>query len=137
MIRNTLLILCCLLLLAVPGQAKKSKGNGKGNKHQDQHGSALPPGLQKKVARGGQLPPGWQKKIAKGKVVDDTVFEYLEVVPPQILKLLPPPPPGVSYRKIQEKIIKLNDITRRILDVLEVDKLPLPKKLPILLPPLP
>ena len=24
---------------------------------------ALPPGLQKKVARGGQLPPGWQKKL--------------------------------------------------------------------------
>ncbi|MEO7272370.1 MAG: hypothetical protein ABIX28_23130 [Vicinamibacterales bacterium] len=24
---------------------------------------ALPPGLQKKVARGGQLPPGWEKKI--------------------------------------------------------------------------
>lgn len=24
---------------------------------------ALPPGLQKKVARGGQLPPGWQKKM--------------------------------------------------------------------------
>lgn len=24
---------------------------------------ALPPGLQKKVARGGQLPPGWQKKF--------------------------------------------------------------------------
>jgi hypothetical protein len=25
--------------------------------------AALPPGLQKKVARGGQLPPGWQKRI--------------------------------------------------------------------------
>ena len=24
---------------------------------------ALPPGLQKKLARGGQLPPGWQKRM--------------------------------------------------------------------------
>ena len=41
---------------------------------------ALPPGLQKKVARGGQLPPGWQKK--------------LEPFPVELEHRLAPLPPG-------------------------------------------
>lgn len=44
---------------------------------------ALPPGLQKKVARGGQLPPGWQKRF--------------EPFPVAIERELRPLPPG--YRR--------------------------------------
>jgi hypothetical protein len=124
-------LLCCSLLVpAGPAQAKKKHKPG---------GHDLPPGLQKKVERGRELPPGWQKKLKRDEQLDDSIYIQLESPPHEVISVLPPPPPGVSFRKLEDKIVEINDINRRILDVLEIDKLPVPvprlSKLP--LPPLP
>lgn len=116
--KKTILLLCSLLLLAVPAQAKKDKPD----KHQE-----LPPGLQKKVERGRELPPGWRKKLVRGERLDDSIYVYLEIPPRDLIAVLPPPPPGVSFKRLEDKIIKINDINRQILEVLEIDKLPVPK----------
>jgi len=105
--------------VAVPAQAKKKD---KGAKHKE-----LPPGLQKKVNRGKGLPPGWQKKIIRGKRLDDDIYLHLMIPSPDVIAILPPPPPGVSFRRIEGKIVKINDINRQILEVLDIDKLPVPK----------
>jgi hypothetical protein len=122
-------LMCCLLLLAVPAQAKKKDKSGN---HDN-----LPPGLQKKVERGKDLPPGWQKKIKRGERLDDSIYIHLQAPPREVISLLPPPPPGVSFKRLEDKIIKIDDINRRILDVLEIDKLPVPKPPRLPRPPMP
>src|SRR6185295_4676179 len=80
-----------LAVSALVWAAPQGKGNGKGKGNSSSkgksvavyaipqpdivivkdycHGTSLPPGLAKKLARGGSLPPGWQKKIRPVPVV--------------------------------------------------------------------
>lgn len=122
-------LLCCLMLLAVPAQAKKKYNS---EKHRE-----LPPGLQKKVDRGRDLPPGWQKKLKPGERLEESLYLRLEAVPAEVITLLPPPAPGVSFKKLEDKIIKLNDLNRQVLEVLEIEHLPVPKLPRLPKPPLP
>ena len=97
------------------GDEKDHKKNKKGkNKKQKK----LPPGLQKKLARGGQLPPGWQKKVARGEVLDGDVYESSSELPQSILDRLPSGPDGTSIRYIEDRVVRIVDATREILDVL-------------------
>ena len=81
---------------------------------------ALPPGLQKKVARGGALPPGWQKKVARGEVMPAAVYERSEPLPREVVVKLPPPPAGTILVRVEGKIIRLLEATRTIIDVLDL-----------------
>lgn len=80
----------------------------------------LPPGLQKKLARGGELPPGWQKKVARGEVLDAQIYAVAHPLPPDLVRMLPPPPSGVATIIIEGKIVRLIEATRTILDVFDI-----------------
>ena len=80
----------------------------------------LPPGLQKKVARGGHLPPGWQKKVARGEVLDAHVYTLAHPLPPDLIKMLPPPQSGVATIIVEGKIVRLIEATRTILDAFDL-----------------
>ncbi len=93
---------------------RKRKHKGKKPKKQ----KALPPGLQKKVARGGQLPPGWQKKLARGEVLDGDLYESSSALPRGVLDRLPRGPKGTSIRRVDDRVARIVDATGVILDVL-------------------
>lgn len=80
----------------------------------------LPPGLRKKVARGGALPPGWQKKVARGEVMDPVVYEHSRPLPPEIVRSLPPQPPGTVIVTVEGKAVRLMEATLTILDVFDL-----------------
>jgi len=108
----------------------KGKGKGKG-KDQDQDGPPpgqagvyfrredyaavqryykgpkdLPPGLRKKYYRTGKLPPGWEKKI--------------QPFPPELVRVLPPPPPHCERGYIDGVAVVYDVRTRIIVDFLDV-----------------
>lgn len=73
----------------------------------------LPPGLAKK----NKLPPGWQKKLAPGQRVPDDVWERRVALPREI-KL--PVEVGVIRVRIDDRVVKVAEKTREVLDVLEL-----------------
>ena len=80
----------------------------------------LPPGLKKKLERGGELPPGWQKKVARGEVMSDDVYYQSRPLPREIIKILPPPPPGTVIVTVEGKVVRLLEATRTIVDVFDL-----------------
>ena len=80
----------------------------------------LPPGLRKKMARGGELPPGWQKKVARGEVMDPVVYEHSRPLPPELVRTLPPQPPGTVIVTVEGKAARLLEATLVILDVFDL-----------------
>ena len=73
--------------------------SGKKNKGQ----KALPPGIEKNLARGKALPPG----IAK------------QVLPADLSRLLPPPPSGFERIMVSGRVLLVEIATQVIHDVLE------------------
>ena len=73
--------------------------------------NSLPPGLQKKAAKGQQLPPGWQKKLKKGEVLDKVVFDAGIVVKATT-------PTGSITINVDDRLLRLDPVTRKILDIL-------------------
>jgi hypothetical protein len=111
--KKIIILLACFALLS-PAYAKQ------GNKNKKQ--KSLPPGLEKKIQSGKELPPGWQKKIVKGEVLDKDVYHNAVIVTREERYRLPPSPVGTKLLKIENKIIRVMDATRTILDVFEVGK---------------
>lgn len=135
--RRAIYLLCCLVLLPTPLLAKdkhKDDDHDRGEHRGDYRGEHRGEYKSKKHK---DLPPGWRKKLNKGSRVDDSIFVYMEPPSREVIAVLPPPPPGVSFRQIEDKIVKINDINRQIIEVLELDRLPIPKPPRIPLPPLP
>ena len=66
----------------------------------------LPPGLRKKYYRTGTLPPGWQKKIRP--------------FPPELVRVLPPPPPDCERGYIDGVAVVYDRRTRIIVDSLDI-----------------
>ncbi len=91
-------------------------------KHKKDKKKALPPGLQKKVARGGQLPPGWQKNVARGEALDGDLYDSSIDLPSDIIDILPAGPDGTSIRQIEDRVVRVMDATGVILDVLKGQK---------------
>jgi hypothetical protein len=74
-----------------------------------------------------QKPPkGWRKKLIKGQPVAPDLVEYLEDVSREIVKTLPPLPPGVSYKRIEGDIIKIHNANMEILEVIRDLGVPVP-----------
>ena len=103
-------LLVMLAVAATPVQAKKP---------QDDH-SSLPKGLQKKVDRGGELPPGWQKKLQKGEVLDRAVVSSGGPVSAKIKATLPLGTKGSVEITLDGKVIRLDPVTRKVLDVFRI-----------------
>jgi hypothetical protein len=85
----------------------------------------VPPGLAKK----GGVPPGLAKKggmppgLARGEVMSDAHYRQLLPLPPDLDKLLPPPPHEVARMILDHHIVLVHKQTHKILDVLH-DALP-------------
>lgn len=82
----------------------------------DKKKKKLPPGLKKKLERGGSLPPGWQKKVERGEVLDADVYRQARPIPERYLSRLEHEP-GTSVLQVDDRIIRIHDATRTILDV--------------------
>lgn len=145
------MLACLLLMIAVPSQAKdKHRGEGHDERSSEDsrherddrdRGEHRGEYESRRGRDGGKHhkapPPGWRKKLNRGERVDDTIYVFLAPPPREVIAVLPPPPPGVSFRQIEDKIVRINDINRQILEVLDLDKLPIPKPPRLPLPPLP
>ncbi len=86
-------------LIIAPAHAKKGKNK------------TLPPGLQKKAEQGKSLPPGWQKKLSKGQVIDRDIYVGGKIIAPL-------DPLGIVTIKIDDRILRVMDKSRRIVDIL-------------------
>jgi hypothetical protein len=95
------------LLTPVTGQAKQDKDS------QEHKEKGLPPGLQKKLQRGEPLPPGWQKKLHKGDVLDAHIYARGRVIGPVDGR-------GVISIRVEDTLIKLDEKTRKILDIISI-----------------
>ncbi len=102
-----LVILLICLLLTTPALAKNNKQK------------RLPPGLAKKVARGESLPPGWQKKIARGEVLGEDLYARAQPLSEKERRKYPESKAGTKLLKIEDKVIRVMEKTRRVLDVLD------------------
>lgn len=98
--------------------------HGQGHDHHDEHGRyfrqqdyaaveryyrgirELPPGLRKKYYRTGTLPPGWQKRF--------------QPFPPELVRVLPPPPPNCQMGYLDGQAIVYNRATRVIVDSFDI-----------------
>jgi hypothetical protein len=96
--RTGLIIITALLALVLSPVALAKKDH-------------LPPGLQKKAAHGQKLPPGWQKKLKKGAVLEKAVFDAGVVIK------APTPTGGITI-KVDDRLLQLDPVTRKILDIL-------------------
>lgn len=63
----------------------------------------LPPGLERQLVVRGTLPPGLQKKI--------------EPCPPELVRVLPPPPPDCEHVVIGGHLVLLNRTNFTVVDV--------------------
>lgn len=79
----------------------------------DKKDSGLPPGLQKKIEKGQPLPPGWQKKLRRGDILDYDIFNRGRVV-------VPLDKDGRFSIQVEDSIIKLDEKTRMILDIVNI-----------------
>jgi hypothetical protein len=132
--RNILIALMGAGPLSIVCLFGKDHGNGKGKgnknkpKHDDEGGEQrsgyfrredygavqryyrgpnnLPPGLRKKYYRTGKLPPGWEKKIRP--------------FPPELVRVLPPPPPNYERGYIDGVAVVYDRRTRIILDSIDL-----------------
>ncbi len=81
---------------------------------------SLPPGLAKKLARGGTLPPGWQMKVARGEVIDHEVYINANPLPEELLRKLSSIPEGTVLLQVGNKIVKVIEASRKIVDLFEM-----------------
>ncbi len=81
---------------------------------------SLPPGLAKKLARGGTLPPGWQMKVARGEVMDYEAYNNASPLPEELLRKLSSIPEGAVLLQVGNKIVKVIEASRKIVDLFEI-----------------
>ena len=81
---------------------------------------SLPPGLQKKLDRGGELPPGWQKKVARGEVLSVDLYGQSRLLPEELLNRLSSQAKGTELRRLNDRVVRIVDDTRMVLDVLSI-----------------
>ena len=81
------------------------------NNYKPKKDKSLPPGLQKKEEQGKPLPPGWQKKLQKGHILDADVYHHAKLIVPVNNK-------GLVTISIEGRILKLDKVTRKIIDIL-------------------
>lgn len=79
-----------------------------------------PAGATKKAAPDAQLPPGWQKKIARGELLPAAVYAQAQPLPDVVIRKLPPAPVGTILVTLDDKLVRLLEAPRLIVDVFEL-----------------
>lgn len=97
-----------VLSLITPISALAKHEHEQGKKDKD-----LPPGLQKKVNRGEPLPPGWQKKLRHGDILEADIYNRGRIV-------VPLDRDGIISIQVEGALIKLDDKSRKILDIVNI-----------------
>lgn len=97
---HLLVLLASLGLVVNPAIAKNDKSKG------------LPPGLAKKQQRGKPLPPGWQKKLRVGHILEADIYHHARVV-------VPVDKHGIITISIEGRLLKLDKVSRKIVDILK------------------
>ena len=82
-------------------------------KHDSDKRGDLPPGLEKKHDKGKPLPPGWQKKLNRGDILDYDIYDRGRIV-------VPVDKDGRVSIEVEGSIIKLDEKSRKILDIVNV-----------------
>jgi len=88
---------------------------GGGNQPPGLSGRELPPGLRDRD----RLPPGLAERIRPGYVIEVQVRVQIFPAPPELVRVLAPPPPGHRYVAFGGNILMLN-ASFRIADVIEL-----------------
>ncbi|MFZ8201681.1 hypothetical protein [Alteromonas portus] len=96
-------ITAAIALNSLPASADSS------NPHK---GKSLPPGIEKKYEKTGELPPGWQKKLSVGKRLDHDIYDHARVI-------VPLGKDGLVTVRIENKVIRLIQATREIVEILD------------------
>lgn len=81
---------------------------------------ALPPGLQKRLARGGSLPPGWQMKLARGEVIDAHLYAGAERLPPHLQGRAGLRTEDAELVIVGDRLVRLMSGQGTILDVIDL-----------------
>lgn len=74
----------------------------------------LPPGLAKK----NKVPPGWRKKLGIGERIPDDVWAHHVPLPREVNSKLPELESGVIRVRIDDRVLRVAEKTREVLDVL-------------------
>jgi len=104
MMKRTFVFVSALAMALATTCISANPGNGKDGK--------LPPGLEKKAQSGKPLPPGWQKKLRVGTILDSDIYAHARVVAPLGEH-------GVITVDIEGRILKLEDTSRKILEIIK------------------
>ena len=106
-------------------------GHGKGHGHdgysdhdRDQirswygdHSSNLPPGL----AKHDRLPPGLERQLVANGTLPAGLQKKMQPCPPDLERVLPPPPPNYSHVVIGGNLVLLNRANFHIADVFQFE----------------
>ena len=79
-----------------------------------------PAGAAKKAAPDAKLPPGWQKKIVRGELLPAVVYAQAQPLPDVVIRKLPPAPVGTILVTLDDKLVRLLEAPRLIVDVFEL-----------------
>jgi hypothetical protein len=79
--------------------------------------SGLPPELDQTVAHGQALPPDRQQKLVRGERLGHDDYRRGRMLPDDLLRQLPPAPPGSEILQIEDQVLRLDAATRTILDI--------------------
>lgn len=88
--------------------------------HKSKKPKKIPKGLQKKYQRMGEFPHGWQKKIQRGEVIDIGFYQQAKPLPIKLQRHLPAGPLGSKALEVEDKIIRVMEEIRVILDVFDI-----------------
>lgn len=122
-------LIAAALACAGPALAdKKDKGFSKSEREEisryyesnPEKRKQLPPGLAKK----NKLPPGWQKKLAKGDRIPDDVWAHRVELPKEIKVA---EEKGTIRVRIDDRVVKVAERTREVLDIVEIVRNPQPR----------
>lgn len=79
-----------------------------------------PAGPAKKAALDAKLPSGWQKKIVRGEILPPAVYAQTQPLPDVVIRKLPPAPVGTLLVTLDDKLVRLLEAPRLIVDVFEL-----------------
>jgi len=66
------------------------------------------------------LPPGWQMKVARGEVMDYETYNNASPLPDELLRKLSSIPEGTILLQVGNKIVKVIEASRKIVDLFEI-----------------
>lgn len=108
------------------GHDRDEEGGGHYSKHDRDgargwyhgHQEGLPPGLAKRD----QLPPGLERQLRVRGTLPPGLRDRIRPCPPELVRVLPPPPPNCEHVVIGGHIVLLNRRTFMVLDIVHFER---------------